>query len=863
MISALGRPFALGMLYDRRSEKLIPGKKLWSADHLNHALSTVPMASTTSEVFTESTIEDKMKAVDIKGDLKLSFLSGLVSVEGAANYLNDVKMSKQQPRVVLKYEAITDLKQLKQEHLGAEEIQYPEVFDCDIATDVVAGILYGATAFMVFDKDVSKDESVQQMQANMEMLVKSIPGLFVDEHGSVDMTEEQKKIAENMTCKMYGDFEVEKSPINYEDAVKVYKQLPSLIGENGERAVPIGVYLCPLSNIDKKCQQMVREISADLFRKIIPIQEQIQSITTECNDLVKEQVCALFPRLRRQLKSFTNFAELYQISFQRKVLSVLPQIRSGMVEEITLAEIIDENDSSPFSFNAMKRWTEDRRNEIKRLQGIVNSLKGTAVVDPETVENELYNPANEHIVCCMFKIGCEEDDQILKMDAYVNENNDSKQTAANCALKVDQKVTYKKVRETLRHFMTLMTANEENNSVNFLAVDKPLSRDFSGNTGAFLYLYEDGELDNEDLISYPRPTNLKVEELTESILQLSWHNSAGNNVSGYKVQYKIEDQWDTWTSTDISSSDGERQMATLTSLEPATKYIIRVCSFLKIIVSGYSDVLTATTKPASAPGRPEIIEAACNSLTVSFSMPEHLGKDIQIVSYKVEYSSDNWNTRKVQHTKDAALTYTLKHLQPSTSYIMKVTASCGHDGESNASPSSEVFSTFSQATVFQPTTILGLCEIIEPPEDGKPAVYALPLTLVFEDCTCQLRKYEIHFYSGEKVAPLSNTTDKVIMMVGSTGSGKTTTVNAMINHILGVKWEDPFRLKLIHENSSNQGSDNIGNQTCSQTQFVTCYTLPHMRGFKVRFSLFHILLFLLLKSLSPPWTTLVDDHFPT
>ena len=47
------------------------------------------------------------------------------------------------------------------------------------------------------------------------------------------------------------------------------------------------------------------------------------------------------------------------------------------------------------------------------------------------------------------------------------------------------------------------------------------------------------------------------------------------------------------------------------------------------------------------------------------------------------------------------------------------------------------------------------------------------------------------------------------MVVGSTGSGKTTTVNAMINHVLGVQWKDDFRLKIIHELSSNQGAGTI------------------------------------------------------
>ena len=231
IIAALGRPFDLGMLYDRRSERLISGRTLWSPDHLSKAVSKITQPYINTEVLTQDTIDDKANALNIEGSLKLSFLGGLVNVEGAAKYLKDRKTSSHQSRVVLKYETTTEFKQLTMEHLGRGKVQYPEVFDQDIATDVVVGILYGANAFLIFDQEVSEDESFKEVHGNMEVLVKALRSVSIDGEGSVDIKEDQKKKTEKMRCKMYGDFRTGESPTTYEEAVKVYKQLPSLIGD--------------------------------------------------------------------------------------------------------------------------------------------------------------------------------------------------------------------------------------------------------------------------------------------------------------------------------------------------------------------------------------------------------------------------------------------------------------------------------------------------------------------------------------------------------------------------------------------------------------------------------------------------------
>ena len=841
IIPALGRPFDLGMLYDRRSEKLIVGKTLWSPDHLGQAVKTITKPYTNSEVLAEDTIDDKTSALNIEANIKLSFLGGLVNVQGAAKYLDDRKTSSHHSRVVLKYETTTELKQLTMEHLGRGKVQYPEVFDEDIATDVVVGILYGAKAFLIFDQEVSKDESEKEVHGNMEVLVKALPGISVDGRGSVDITEDQKKKTEKMHCKMYGDFRTEESPTTYEEAVRVYKQLPSLIGDKGQNAVAVQVYLRPLSEIDSKGQRMVREISANYISKTCEIQEHIQCIESKCSDLIREDVCSSFPRVKKQLSSFKSNISRYKIFFQKKLLPLLPSIRGGGAEESALGDIFEEKERSPFAQTRIDAWIVEKEKEMKRLQGMISFLGDTPFVSPEDVENEAFDPSNEHVVCCTFKIGEEDDPQILSMDGYLT-GKVLPELERKASSGTDDKDVYKRIRQTLKQFSELKSANEDQKEVKFFATEECLSDNFSGNPGAFIYLYEEGELENDDFKLSPKPENLEAERVRDDSIELGWNDPhcSENKIETYKVQCKKNEANSDWITQYTPCGKEAKKTATISGLQPATSYLVRVCAVRQIVVSQYSNTLSVTTKPTSPPGKPTFAAATTETITIAFTKPKSIGQGVNIEKYKIKWIFNSQQMEQfLRYTEDASLTCTIEGLQVGVPYNFSVTAICGSEGDSNPSDLSNPLQTMLPPTIFDTSRILARCSLVQPPEDGKPAVYTLPLSLAYEDSRSQLRKFVIDLREkGMQLQDeIKSVPEKVMMVVGSTGSGKTTLVNAMINHVLGVQWEDDFRLKMIHELSSNQGAETIGNQAHSQTQFVSCYTLPCMEGFKIPYTL--------------------------
>ena len=64
--------------------------------------------------------------------------------------------------------------------------------------------------------------------------------------------------------------------------------------------------------------------------------------------------------------------------------------------------------------------------------------------------------------------------------------------------------------------------------------------------------------------------------------------------------------------------------------------------------------------------------------------------------------------------------------------------------------------------------------------------------------TCILEGYVYIFYFISIGNPKQGTDEeKTILLVGATGSGKSTLVDGIVNYIMGVAFDDPFRFTLV------------------------------------------------------------------
>ncbi|XDV43716.1 hypothetical protein PO909_012142 [Leuciscus waleckii] len=596
-VAALGRPLFPGMLYDCRKDSFIPGVTLWDKKSLTEDLDSRSQLMTDLKFSSSDSLSSKSDLMDISASLKLSFLGGLVEVGGSAKYLRDTKSSHKQSRVTMHYSDTSRFDQLTMTQLG--QITYPQVFDQNTATHVVTAVLYGARAFMVFDQMFSEDESKQEIEGKLNVMVKKIPEFSIEGEGSVKMTDVENKTAENITCTFHGDFHLEQNPTTYMEALDLYKKLPTLLKENPQSAVPINVWLYPLNLLDKKAAQLVREISTSLVSNTERIMEELGELERTYNDLSKRAEVNVFNDIEERLHSFQDSFSIYKTVLQKAVARVLPAIRGGGKEEQSLADILKIHYSSPFNADKLNQWLNDAKSECNLLRSHTKMLEQIRIEDSDDLNTILLDPDIDVVVCLTFTSLKYEDpylstlNEFLKSDEFKKlDGNKNVLHEASDRKWFNDLGVIKKMRENLSNFRGFSEANKDEKGIRFIisAVSDP------SNPGSSIYLYEKGNLTDHHFQPVSKPPPPIVKNVQEQTVSLKLQKSPSGVTVQYRVEYKEvkAEEKEQWLVINTADED-----FTLTGLESGKQYLIRYRIVGKVGVSEASETVE-TDVPSSA-----------------------------------------------------------------------------------------------------------------------------------------------------------------------------------------------------------------------------------------------------------------------
>uniref|UniRef100_A0A3B4U3G6 Uncharacterized protein n=1 Tax=Seriola dumerili TaxID=41447 RepID=A0A3B4U3G6_SERDU len=493
--AALGRPFQLGTLYDCRKDVLVPGVTLWDPDQLQKNTSVQLQHNTEFNVTASDSIEEKSNLLNISGSLKLSLLGGLVNVGGSAKYFQDTKKSHKQARITLQYKTTTKFETLTMSHLAHGQVSHPNVFEDNTATHVVTAILYGAGAYFVFDRESSSKDDKKQVEGEAKLTFNKLKFLTAKGEGSLNMNKEEEAAVERFSCTFHGDFKLPSNPTSFIEAVSVYRNLPNMLGENGEHAVPLRVWLYLLVRLDSRAARLQRDISNDLITYSSETIESLNQTEMRCSDILKDTAATTFPAMETKVQNLMQMCKRYKLDFMQKLGKVLPSIRGGGKEESALEDILKAHEKSPFNNKDLNQWLKTKGKESDTLRSFLEQLEELGIKMDDNLDDLLSDLNVRNIVCFSFTSVDQPDSFLVKLSKHLRpsgmmdtagESSDL-QSRSTEWLSTDTRQTMRKQLQLFEELKKLSSSAD----TKFIFASK-----YDGShPGACIFIYEEGSDD--------------------------------------------------------------------------------------------------------------------------------------------------------------------------------------------------------------------------------------------------------------------------------------------------------------------------------------------------------------------------------
>ncbi|XP_053390500.1 uncharacterized protein LOC128553386 [Mercenaria mercenaria] len=218
------------------------------------------------------------------------------------------------------------------------------------------------------------------------------------------------------------------------------------------------------------------------------------------------------------------------------------------------------------------------------------------------------------------------------------------------------------------------------------------------------------------------------------------------------------------------------------------------------------------------PGKPVTSNVYTDSIALTWERPSRFsdGNYYQIMYKEIDLNK-NWKNFPEKICTESAV---VDGLRSNTAFVFRARA-VYEDGDGPSSVDSDRIVTL-ESLACRYTERSDLLECGDP----SPSVFAVEMTEVEKRF---LLKKEKVFEIGAR--PRLYCKSKTIVLSGAPGAGKSTLVDAMINYVLGVSWDDPYRFTVI------QSKEEFMIKARSHTGRWTRYTIQPEKGGRLQYAL--------------------------
>ncbi|XP_015282271.1 PREDICTED: uncharacterized protein LOC107123533 [Gekko japonicus] len=623
--------------------------------------------------------------------------------------------------------------------------------------------------------------------------------------GASEGTAKEKTGGEKINCKIYSDVPLEDHPVTYQEAVNIFSTLP---GRLVERAVPLRMWLYPLNKLGCQITCRFHDISSEIISEVQNILQQLTETDKQHNDLAENPAATTFPEIKKKLQTFRGLRQQYRQTLQKRLSRTIPIIRRGEEEEDALTDLLTNKQQALFSSQQLSAFLDRREQEMVFVNSYLDVLKDVDIVyTKKELDRLLLNPTLKRVVAFVFTSLQDGDSYLSDLEnslAVKKSSHPVSVTSASEKLWFEHREISKKARASVRAFLALASVCSNDTKLIVSALPD------QDHPGVSIYLYEDGELVSTNLEPPAKPLPPSIGEVRPDSVQLTFNVAPYGEaeISGYQVEYRPIGQ-EGWVAVDVKD---KQETFTITGLHPGIEYQFRYTAVGRLGLSERSDPSdTVKTLPEGSPGKTEKVAIKCQVSPLPFQGRSVAGSDHNVQEGEVEPEGmdEGRNGNPFQEATGMEPHDRSGRMEP----VYGVDVAVSPEKLVMSPPPKTDDERVKDKMIKQSTLI---------DDDGPLKSYQLKLKRSASCCDSFL-KYKLGHEDPQKP-------HKVIMVMGATGAGKTTLINGMINYILGVKWEDSFRFKLIHEQTNRSQAE-------SQTSDVTAYEINFQKGFQIPYSL--------------------------
>ena len=700
--------FKLGSLYDRRTDTIVDVLKLWKEESLKDTKSIEEFVVNSQQysINTNNSLSAKFSKFDIESGLGLSICSGMINIEGSAQYLNDDQESFDVAKVALIYSETTKYQELT--HEAIQKVDFREVIENkttrEMFTHFVAGILFGCTCNIVFEEEIEKDsskkEKVELMSSILEQIVQC--GKFEPIFSPTIVN-----YSDQANCTLYSDIKLKENITTWGDAITMCKSLQlKLFSEIREDpycatdGVPVKLFLLPKQFIQSISQSpslsilSTREVSDKTANLVINILGSLNNALNLASDLKKKQYKNLFDAkmIFCKVDFFINYLKTYRKCLQDNIKNIVKNIRIKSYEEQILVDAVNFHNNSLFGDCALQRWISCATEEVCIFENYTKrfSENNITFLNRHFEESDL---KTDVAVVLALTIYATADKHLKNMKKFIQKytqsitqiylNNYTADEEFSREIRFEKENVKNDFLLKIEDLLDFAEENKSNEKLSFFVAETYKS--FKRPKIGFQMWIKGKKIETEDFDPPSSVRDLSVMMVSHNNVVLHWKIPTKGAVSITSFIVKIqkdsqsfeevpENECMTIEINDLPTND--YISCTVNNLECGTTYIASViCTCVKKLAKSKVEQVKVQTRFCSIPSTITSKLISHRKIQLSWLPPAEIISGGIIEHYLIEHKNDTseeiWKTTIVNNVD---LSYTFKKLLYSKVYIFRIAA---------------------------------------------------------------------------------------------------------------------------------------------------------------------------------------------